>query len=131
MPCDINDYHPMGATGSFNRGQDHITPCFLHNTLIFIPYFLLFLDVGLIQSMLGVSLTAVESTGEINEIAKGSLAEQFIGQHLMYDRPMFEMPGIHYWERQVKKTYACMEREGGASLRLMPQSGQAVDRTGW
>lgn len=67
---------------------------------------LLFLDVGLIQSMLGISLTAIEATREINEIAKGSLAEQFIGQHLMYDRPMFEMPGIHYWERQVKHSSA-------------------------
>ncbi len=67
---------------------------------------LLFLDVGLIQSMLGISLAAVETTREINEIAKGSLAEQFIGQHLMYDRPLFEAPTLHYWERQVTHSTA-------------------------
>ena len=67
---------------------------------------LLFLDVGLIQSMLGISLAVVETTQEINEIAKGALAEQFVGQHLMYDRPMFEAPSIHYWERQAKHSTA-------------------------
>lgn len=67
---------------------------------------LLFLDVGLVQSMLGISLAAIETTKEINEIAKGILAEQYVGQHLMYDRPMFEAPCIHYWERQVKHSTA-------------------------
>lgn len=67
---------------------------------------LLFLDVGLVQSMLGISPAAVDTTREVNEIAKGSLAEQFIGQHLMYDRPMFEAPGIHYWERQPRHSTA-------------------------
>ncbi|MEE8060149.1 MAG: AAA family ATPase [Pseudomonadales bacterium] len=67
---------------------------------------LVFLDVGLLQSMLGISLAAIETTEEINEIAKGVLAEQFVGQHLMYNRPMFEAPSIHYWERQVKHSTA-------------------------
>jgi len=67
---------------------------------------LLFLDVGLIQSMLGISLAAIETTPEINEVSKGVLAEQFVGQHLMYDRPMFEAPSIYYWERQVKHSTA-------------------------
>ncbi len=67
---------------------------------------LLFLDVGLVQSMLGVSLAMIESSGEINEIAKGCLAEQFIGQHLAYDGPAFQAPTIHYWERQSKHSIA-------------------------
>jgi hypothetical protein len=37
---------------------------------------LLFLDVGLVQSMLGISLAAIETTPEINEIAKGVLVKQ-------------------------------------------------------
>jgi len=67
---------------------------------------LLFLDVGLVQSMLGISLAAIETTPEINEVSKGVLAEQFVGQHLMYDHPMFEAPSVYYWERQVKHSTA-------------------------
>lgn len=65
---------------------------------------LIFLDVGLLQSMLGISLEAIETTPEVNEIAKGAIAEQFVGQHLMYNKPMFEAPTLHYWERQKKGT---------------------------
>lgn len=67
---------------------------------------LVFLDVGLVQSMLGISLAEIETTPEINEIAKGVIAEQFVGQHLMADRPMFEAPAIHYWERQKNQSTA-------------------------
>ncbi len=80
---------------------------------------LLFLDVGLIQSMLGISPAVVESTREVNEIAKGSLAEQFIGQHLLYDRPMYEAPTIHYWEREVKHSTAEVDY-------LVPLQGQVL-----
>ena len=67
---------------------------------------LIFLDVGLIQSMLGVSFTAIETTAEINGLAKGILAEQFVGQHLMYSQPPFIAPALHYWERQTKGSIA-------------------------
>jgi len=81
---------------------------------------LLFLDVGLIQSMLGISLAVVETTQEINEIAKGALAEQFVGQHLMYDRPMFEAPSIHYWERQAKHSTAEVDYLVPWDQRVLP-----------
>lgn len=67
---------------------------------------LVFLDVGLVQSMLGISLGEIETTQEINEIAKGAMAEQFVGQHLVADRPVFEAPSIFYWERQAKHSTA-------------------------
>jgi predicted AAA+ superfamily ATPase len=81
---------------------------------------LLFLDVGLIQSMLGISLAAIETTPEINEIAKGILAEQFVGQHLMYDRPVFEAPSIYYWERQVKHSTAEVDYLVPWDQRVLP-----------
>jgi len=81
---------------------------------------LLFLDVGLIQSMLGISLAAIETTPEINEISKGILAEQFVGQHLMYDRPMFEAPSIYYWERQVKHSTAEVDYLVPWDQRVLP-----------
>ena len=81
---------------------------------------LLFLDVGLVQSMLGISLAAIETTPEINEIAKGALAEQFVGQHLMYHRPMFEAPSIYYWERLVKQSTAEVDYLVPWDQRVLP-----------
>jgi len=81
---------------------------------------LLFLDVGLIQSMLGISLAAIETTPEINEVSKGILAEQFVGQHLMYDRPEFEAPSIYYWERQVKHSTAEVDYLVPWDQRVLP-----------
>ena len=81
---------------------------------------LLFLDVGLVQTMLGVSLAAIETAEEINDIAKGALAEQFIGQHLLYDIPLFEAPAIHYWERQVKHSSAEIDYLLPWNQRVLP-----------
>ncbi len=81
---------------------------------------LLFLDVGLVQSMLGISLAAIEATNEINTVAKGLLAEQFVGQHLMYDRPKFEAPSIYYWERQAKQSTAEVDYLVPWEQRVLP-----------
>lgn len=81
---------------------------------------LVFLDVGLVQSMLGVSLTEIETTPEINELAKGVLAEQFVGQHLMYDKPMFEAPSIYYWDRQVRHSTAEVDYLVPWKQRVLP-----------
>lgn len=81
---------------------------------------LVFLDVGLIQSMLGISLSEIETTPEINEVAKGVLAEQFVGQHLMYDKPMFEAPTVHYWDRQVRHSTAEVDYLVPWKQRVLP-----------
>jgi len=41
---------------------------------------------------------------ELNNTAKGSLAEQFVAQHLLDDRELFQKPQLHYWQRQKTGT---------------------------
>lgn len=57
-----------------------------------------FLDIGLVLSALGLQLDSIDS--ELNNTAKGALAEQLIAQHLLDDRELFQRPQIHYWQRQ-------------------------------
>jgi len=59
-----------------------------------------FLDVGLVLSALGLQIDAVDT--ELNNTAKGSIAEQLIAQHLLDDRELFQKPQLHYWQRQKK-----------------------------
>jgi hypothetical protein len=51
-----------------------------------------------VLSALGLQLDAIDS--ELNNTAKGALAEQFIAQHLLDDRELFQRPQLHYWQRQ-------------------------------
>jgi predicted AAA+ superfamily ATPase len=61
-----------------------------------------FLDIGLVLTALGLQLDSIDS--ELNNTARGSLAEQFIAQHLMDDRELFQKPQLHYWQRQKQGT---------------------------
>lgn len=65
---------------------------------------LLFLDIGLMLSILKINLVDIETFEDITLINKGTLAEQFIGQHLMYQREFFEEPSSFYWVREKKGT---------------------------
>ncbi len=37
---------------------------------------------------------------------RGELAEQFIGQHLLYSRPKFMIPEVYYWNREKRQSNA-------------------------
>jgi len=66
----------------------------------------LFLDIGLVSSSCGLSLITVEKEPDLNLVNQGRLAEQFIGQHLLYDRPVYETPEIYYWTREKRNSSA-------------------------
>lgn len=57
-----------------------------------------FLDIGLVLSALGLNLDAVDA--DLNNTARGVVAEQFIAQHLLDDRELFQKPQLYYWDRQ-------------------------------
>jgi len=81
---------------------------------------LLFLDVGLVQTMLGVTIPDIETSNNINKLAKGALAEQFVGQHLMYERPCFEKPELYHWDRPVQGSEAEVDYLVGLEGRVLP-----------
>lgn len=57
-----------------------------------------FLDIGLVMSAMGLQIDAIPN--DLNSIASGAIAEQFIAQHLLDDRELFQKPQLYYWQRQ-------------------------------
>lgn len=78
----------------------------------------LFLDVGLMNGVRGVrdlSAARLLSTQFLNE---GKMAEQFVGQHLLYYEGSGRRPALHYWLRE--------ERAGGAEVDFVITSGETI-----
>jgi predicted AAA+ superfamily ATPase len=63
---------------------------------------LLFLDIGLIHSLLGLKLTDLTWEQDFVTINRGSAAEQFIGQHLFHRKEIYQKPELFYWNRMSK-----------------------------
>jgi len=66
----------------------------------------LFLDIGLVSSACGLSLPSVEKEFDLNLVNQGKLAEQLVGQHLLFDRPVYEPPELYYWTREQRNSSA-------------------------
>ena len=66
----------------------------------------LFLDVGLVSTSLGLELTDFHPDYRIMLVNQGALAEQFVGQHLLYTGKPYEPPQLFYWNREKKNSSA-------------------------
>ena len=66
----------------------------------------LFLDVGLVANLLGLSYVGLVSEPTAMPAKSGLLAEQFIGQHLLYAQAPHKTPELFYWRRQSKSSNA-------------------------
>lgn len=60
----------------------------------------LLLDIGLMNSMHGLMWPHLLNNDSL--LIEGYMAEQFIGQHLLYSRPSYKEPQLHYWLREEK-----------------------------
>lgn len=67
---------------------------------------LLFVDIGLLNRMLGLDWTAIAARDEQTLINEGGLAEQLIGQHLLYRFQGLYGPKLNYWLREGRSTNA-------------------------
>ena len=63
---------------------------------------LLFLDVGLLNSFLGLKLTQFVQDDDFISVNSGAVAEQFIGQCLLYLAAPYEDPELFFWSRPEK-----------------------------
>ncbi len=61
----------------------------------------LFLDVGLMMSSLNMNITGLLNKGLI-AANNGVIAEQFIGQHLLYSGEPYKEPQLFYWNREKR-----------------------------
>ena len=66
----------------------------------------LFLDIGLVNHLTGVGWLMVSSLSERALVTEGSLAEQFIGQHLLVSSDMKKKPELNYWLRESRSSNA-------------------------
>ncbi len=66
----------------------------------------LFLDCGLIATSLGLNLSDLHMQADLLMINNGSIAEQFVGQHLLYRQQSYKRPELYYWNREKKSSQA-------------------------
>ena len=63
-------------------------------------YKVLFLDVGLMGNQLGLRIKDLVDPSSLIRVNEGSLAEQWIGQHLLDLRTPSQTPELSYWVRE-------------------------------
>jgi predicted AAA+ superfamily ATPase len=66
----------------------------------------LFLDVGLMNALCGAVPLTMEEFQSHRFLHEGALAEQFVGQHLLYTPGPFARPELYYWQREGKSANA-------------------------
>ncbi len=66
----------------------------------------LFLDIGLVSTSLGLNYLNLMAIDELIFVNRGSLTEQFVGQHLLYSESSYEEPNLYYWAREKKSSSA-------------------------
>lgn len=83
-------------------------------------YKLLFLDIGLMNSMLGLSWKDVTAIPDLKLVNEGALAEQFVGQHLLDARLYDSASGLNYWLREGKGNNAEVDFVSSAAGHIFP-----------
>jgi uncharacterized protein len=79
----------------------------------------LFLDAGLLLRACGLGAAAVERVPDLMLVNAGAVAEQIVGQHLLYARHCWEMPELYYWAREKPTSAAEVDY-------VIPAGGQIV-----
>ncbi len=66
----------------------------------------IFLDIGLYLALNGLSLASLDMDKNLLFSNRGEMAEQFIGQHLLYCGARFMLPEVYYWSREKNQSNA-------------------------
>lgn len=69
-------------------------------------YKALFLDIGLMNQLCGLDWLAISSYEDSRLVNEGAIAEQYIGQHLLFQKGADHTPGLCYWLRHQKSANA-------------------------
>ena len=83
-------------------------------------YKLLFIDLGLLNSMLGLQWSHILNMDERKLIHQGSLAEQFIGQELIGLTSGRKTPELYYWLREGKSNNAEVDFVLQSGTNILP-----------
>jgi predicted AAA+ superfamily ATPase len=67
----------------------------------------IFLDIGLMQNVSGLSSDILLSSGEdFIKVNEGAIAEQFTAQELLAYTDYYKVPSLHYWAREARNSNA-------------------------
>ncbi|MCE2515002.1 MAG: ATP-binding protein [Acidobacteria bacterium] len=80
----------------------------------------LHVDVGLLCAALGLDLLDLERPGDPTLVNRGAVAEQFVGQHLLYSEAPYRTPALHYWARETRNAAAEIDYVIAAGRRVVP-----------
>lgn len=80
----------------------------------------LFLDVGLVATSLGLNLSSLQMADTILLVNNGAIAEQFVGQHLLYSRQSYKRPELYYWNREQKSSQAELDYLVSLADKVIP-----------
>ncbi|MFA5447743.1 MAG: DUF4143 domain-containing protein, partial [Sphaerochaeta sp.] len=76
------------------------------------------LDIGLYLALQGLSIADLSQEQELFFSNQGQLAEQFIGQHLLYGQGEYTKPELHHWSRE--------KAQSNAEVDYLIQLGQTI-----
>lgn len=85
------------------------------------------LDIGLYLTLQGLSIADISLDKELLFSNQGALAEQFIGQHLLYSQPSYMNPELYYWTREKAQSNAEVDfliQQGNTLLPIEVKSGK-------
>lgn len=85
------------------------------------------LDIGLYLALSGLAIAEISQDKELFFSNKGELAEQFIGQHLLYSQPSYMYPELYYWSREKAQSNAEVDfviQQGNSILPVEVKSGK-------
>ncbi|MBT3602465.1 MAG: ATP-binding protein [Candidatus Latescibacteria bacterium] len=100
--------------------HSHCSGLPLYADVVASTYKLLFLDVGLMNRACGLDWLAISSLDERSFVNEGAMAEQFIGQHLLYQDEGRESPRLCYWLREQKVKNAEVDYVISRGERIVP-----------
>lgn len=89
----------------------------------------LFMDVGLLCRSCGLNLADVEVSDDILLINAGAVAEQFVGQHLLFSNEPYVDPELHCWMREKNQSNAEVDYVIAVGPHIVPVEVKA-GRTG-
>ncbi len=81
---------------------------------------LLFLDVGLMNHACGIDYSAIAGMESLRFVNEGAIAEQFVGQHLLYRSGGFEKPSLCYWLRENRSANAEVDYVISSEGKILP-----------
>ena len=79
----------------------------------------LYMDVGLMCAALHLDVLDL-GRQDPTLVNGGAVAEQFIGQHLLYSGPRYETPVLYYWTREARNAAAEVDYLVAPARRVVP-----------